>query len=32
MKKLVPGCLKVIDFVVNQPESMVKEFGKYIKF
>jgi tripartite-type tricarboxylate transporter receptor subunit TctC len=25
-------CLKVINFVLNQPESMVKEFGKYIKF
>lgn len=26
------GCLKVINFVMNQPESMVKEFGKYLKF
>ncbi len=25
-------CLKVIHFVVNQPESVVKEFGKYLKF
>ena len=26
------GCLKVINFVMNQPDSMVKEFSKYIKF
>ena len=26
------GCLKVMNFVMNQPEAMVKEFGKYVKF
>ena len=26
------GCLKVMNFVMNQPESMVREFGKYVKF
>ncbi len=25
-------CLKVMNFVLNQPDSMVKEFTKYIKF
>lgn len=25
-------CLKVLNFVLNQPEDIVKEFGKYIKF
>ncbi len=25
-------CLKVINFVMNQPDSMVKEFGKYVKY
>jgi tripartite-type tricarboxylate transporter receptor subunit TctC len=25
-------CMKVINFVLNQPEEVVKEFGKYIKF
>jgi tripartite-type tricarboxylate transporter receptor subunit TctC len=25
-------CLKVVNFVLNQPEDIVKEFGKYIKF
>jgi tripartite-type tricarboxylate transporter receptor subunit TctC len=25
-------CLKVINFVLNQPESMVQEFSRYIKF
>ncbi len=25
-------CLKVVDFTVNQPEDIVKEFSKYVKF
>ncbi|MFB3884867.1 MAG: Bug family tripartite tricarboxylate transporter substrate binding protein [Thermodesulfobacteriota bacterium] len=25
-------CLKVVSFVLNQPEDIVKEFGKYVKF
>jgi hypothetical protein len=25
-------CLKVMNFVMNQPEAMVKEFSKYVKF
>lgn len=28
----VDECMKVINFVLNQPEDVVKEFGKYIKF
>ncbi len=25
-------CLKVLNYILNQPEDIVKEFGKYIKF
>ena len=25
-------CLKVMNFVMNQPDSLVKEFAKYVKF
>ena len=25
-------CLKVVNYVLSQPEDMVKEFSKYIKF
>jgi tripartite-type tricarboxylate transporter receptor subunit TctC len=25
-------CLKEVNIVLNQPENIVKEFGKYIKF
>ena len=25
-------CLKVVNFILNQPEDVVKEFSKYIKF
>jgi tripartite-type tricarboxylate transporter receptor subunit TctC len=25
-------CLKVVNFTINQPEDIVREFGKYVKF
>jgi tripartite-type tricarboxylate transporter receptor subunit TctC len=30
----IPGdeCLKVLNYLFNQPEDIIKEFGKYIKF
>jgi tripartite-type tricarboxylate transporter receptor subunit TctC len=28
----VDECMKVINFVLNQPEDVVKEFGKFVKF
>jgi tripartite-type tricarboxylate transporter receptor subunit TctC len=25
-------CMKVVKFILNQPDDIVKEFGKYVKF